>query len=455
MVEDVNDMRVIKRPFDAPRTPTRTSSRIGAKAVWRSFNRERRDAPPKPRGPGDSDSATNCSRSARRCASAFRACSTSIRTPPSSRVLREPGRPPQNLVYSDYTTEQLYKEGAKRGAIDPCFPSKIGIPHVHNLIYQSSQEEAARPHLLPDDRRPASFVGQHAVESRLPDGDDHARSGEGGVHQRRRPFFAQNGIEYLDPLLNLDQPRFLAKQMFEAFKDILGLTREENDRRDRGRYKALDIFYNVIQRGAREVLESARSRRPPRRRAARAALSQRPGLNHEILEEFQKLGYPVFTHGSLPIDDDISGGCSATSRAAIIKTPLDVQDVVEELLLREHQPQDLGRQVRARHPNLVALELSTSSAGTTRRSTRWSKRSSRTRARRTSAFKDIDENKPRGSIKIQKKKKKKKNNKIKKGNKKRRDDHTKKNQTEEGNRNEGGYEGREGKTGTWTPRYRG
>jgi hypothetical protein len=30
-----------------------------------------------------------------------------------------------------------------------------------------------------------------------------------------------------------------------------------------------------------------------------------PGVNHEILEEFQKLGYPVFAEDYLPIDDDI------------------------------------------------------------------------------------------------------------------------------------------------------
>ncbi|MDH5760774.1 MAG: acyl-CoA dehydratase activase-related protein, partial [Gemmatimonadota bacterium] len=40
-----------------------------------------------------------------------------------------------NVVYSDVTSQKLYKEGAKRGAIDPCFPSKLGIPHVHNLLY--------------------------------------------------------------------------------------------------------------------------------------------------------------------------------------------------------------------------------------------------------------------------------------------------------------------------------
>src|SRR5690606_35362912 len=44
------------------------------------------------------------------------------------------GVPARNLVYSDFTSEELYKEGAKRGAIDPCFPSKVCIAHMHNLV---------------------------------------------------------------------------------------------------------------------------------------------------------------------------------------------------------------------------------------------------------------------------------------------------------------------------------
>ncbi|HSH74589.1 MAG TPA: BadF/BadG/BcrA/BcrD ATPase family protein, partial [Longimicrobiales bacterium] len=47
----------------------------------------------------------------------------------------------QNIVWSDYTTPELYKEGAKRGAIDPCFPSKLGIPHVHNLLYKKHEKK--------------------------------------------------------------------------------------------------------------------------------------------------------------------------------------------------------------------------------------------------------------------------------------------------------------------------
>src|ERR1700744_1256516 len=40
----------------------------------------------------------------------------------------------ENIIYSDYTTPELYRAGASRGAIDPCYPSKIGIAHVYNLL---------------------------------------------------------------------------------------------------------------------------------------------------------------------------------------------------------------------------------------------------------------------------------------------------------------------------------
>src|SRR5207245_6004231 len=40
------------------------------------------------------------------------------------------GLQPENIIYSDYTSSELYRAGASRGAIDPCFPAKIGISHV-------------------------------------------------------------------------------------------------------------------------------------------------------------------------------------------------------------------------------------------------------------------------------------------------------------------------------------
>ncbi len=48
--------------------------------------------------------------------------------------LQSLGVPSENIVYSDYTSGELYRLGSTRGAIDPCFQAKIGIAHVNNQI---------------------------------------------------------------------------------------------------------------------------------------------------------------------------------------------------------------------------------------------------------------------------------------------------------------------------------
>src|SRR6266851_570347 len=55
--------------------------------------------------------------------------------------LQSLGVQPENIVYSDYTSSDLYRAGASRGAIDPCFPAKIGISHVYNLIQEKHRKK--------------------------------------------------------------------------------------------------------------------------------------------------------------------------------------------------------------------------------------------------------------------------------------------------------------------------
>src|SRR5919205_1536758 len=123
----------------------------------------------------------------------------------------------ENIVYSDYTSEQLYKEGAKRGAIDPCFPSKLGIPHVHNLLYVVHAKKPLDIIFFPmidcltSELHEVQASRSCPTVAATPEAVKAAFTKEGDL-------FAQNGIQYLDPILNLDQPRFLEKQMFDAFK---------------------------------------------------------------------------------------------------------------------------------------------------------------------------------------------------------------------------------------------
>ena len=60
----------------------------------------------------------------------------------------------ENIIYSDYTTPELYRAGASRGAIDPCYPSKIGIAHVYNLLATKHAKKPPRCRTLPRENIP-------------------------------------------------------------------------------------------------------------------------------------------------------------------------------------------------------------------------------------------------------------------------------------------------------------
>ena len=179
-------------------------------------------------------------------------------------------------------------------------------------------------------------------------------------------LFTEKGVRFLDTFVNLSKPDLLERQMFEEFKDILGLSPEENKRAIEQGYRALDHFDNVTMRGAaREVLDQLE-----REDRLGVVLLGRPyhndpGVNHEILEEFQKLGYPVFAQDCLPIDDDILwrlfGEDVLSGRIVRIRWRSTTSG-------RTRYSENTSRKVWAakyvaRHPNLVALELSSFKCG--------------------------------------------------------------------------------------------
>ena len=47
----------------------------------------------------------------------------------------------QHVVFSDYTSEEMWMEGGKYGSIDPCYPSKVGQAHIHNLLFHHHTDE--------------------------------------------------------------------------------------------------------------------------------------------------------------------------------------------------------------------------------------------------------------------------------------------------------------------------
>jgi len=126
-----------------------------------------------------------------------------------------------------------------------------------------------------------------------------------------------------------------------------------------------------------------------------------PGICHEILDEFQKIGYPAFTQDSLPIDDDIVWRLFGEDvEAGRITEPMDIQDVWKNSYSENTSRKVWAAKYTARHPNLVALELSSFKCGHDAPIYATVEEIVQDSGTPYFCFKDIDENKPTGSIKI-------------------------------------------------------
>jgi predicted CoA-substrate-specific enzyme activase len=305
-----------------------------------------------------------------------------------------------NLVYSDYTSPELYREGSGRGAIDPCFPAKIGIAHVHNLLFAKHAKKkldyvffpmidvlhTPLTHLQGSNACPTVTVTPETVKA--------AFIKEGDV-------FAEHGLRYLNPMVNMHDRKLLARQLFDTWAGILGLSEEENLRAVDAGCAQLNAFEADIRRRAREVIEQLERENRIGIVLLARPYHHDPGLNHEILDEFTKLGYPVFSQSTLPMDDDILERLFGDEvRAGAIRDPLEIQDVWKNSYSASTNQKVWAAKFTARHPNLVALELSSFKCGHDAPIYTVIESIIERSGTPYFSFKDIDENKPTGSIRI-------------------------------------------------------
>jgi len=305
-----------------------------------------------------------------------------------------------NLIWSDYTSEELYKEGAKRGAIDPCFPSKIGIPHVHNLLYHKHKDKPLDYIFFPMiDCLPTFLDG--VLDTRACPTVTTTPEAVKAAFTKESNLFADHGTVYLDTFLNFSEPGLLVRQMFNEFGDKLGLSEEENARACRMAWDHYDTFYADLRRQARELLD-----RLERNDEIGVVLLTRPyhhdpGVCHEIPDEFQKIGIPVFTMDVLPRDPDILQRLFGEEVArGEFASALSIEDAWKNAYSENTNRKVWAAKFAARHPNLVALELSSFKCGHDAPIYSVVEEIIENSGTPYFCFKDIDENKPTGSIKI-------------------------------------------------------
>lgn len=311
------------------------------------------------------------------------------------------GVPPENLVWSDYTTDSLFKEGAKRGSIDPCFPSKLAIAHIHNLLYRKHGHDHRLTHLFFPvvDTLPTWLHGVMATRacptSMATIEATHA------AFVKETDLFAERGLRFKRTFINLDNARLCARQMYEDWADDLGLSEAESARAVEEGLLALRQYQNARRNEARQALETVQREK----RLAIVVLARPyhndPGINQGILEQFQKRGYPILTHDTLPLEDDIILPLfGAEVAAGEICSPFSIDDVWKNTFAENSSRKLWAAKFVARHPHLVGLELSNFKCGHDAPTYAAIEEIFECSGSPFFYFKDIDENRPAGTIKL-------------------------------------------------------
>jgi len=303
----------------------------------------------------------------------------------------------KKVIFSDFTSEELYRKGSKRGSIDPCFPSKVAIAHVHNLLFDKKGINLIFfPCIRTLDGEIAEAEGHWACPTVAATPEVVKAS-----FTKERDEFKNKDVQYLDPVLDFEDKDLLKKQLYEAFNPLFGITKKENDLAVEEGYKALREYKRELRSKARETLDLLE-----KEKKVGVVLLGRPyhndiGINHGILDEINKMGYPVFTIDSLPRDEDILERLFGDDiKNGIIKHYMDISDVWKKCYSENSSLKVWGAKYVAKHPNLAAIDLSSFRCG--HDAPIYSTVEDILRETKTPyfTFHELDENKPTGSIKI-------------------------------------------------------
>jgi activator of 2-hydroxyglutaryl-CoA dehydratase/predicted nucleotide-binding protein (sugar kinase/HSP70/actin superfamily) len=306
----------------------------------------------------------------------------------------------RNVVWSDETSEELWQAGGKYGSIDPCYPGKVCQAHIHNLLFEHHEKKSLDYIFFPCLTHVPTYVENVMDTASCPVVAGTPKVVK-SAFTKETDFFAERDIEYLDPAVSLSEPLRFKKLMFDVFGERLGITEDESDwAMDQG-WKALQEYDQQMEERGRQILDEVE-------REDRMALlmigrpyHNDPGMNHEVLEEFQALGYPILSMRSIPKDREyLDKYFEEDLRMKHVESPLDINDVWPENYSVNSVQKVWAAKFASRHPNVAVLDLSSFKCG--HDAPTYGLIDSITAAAGTpySALHDVDANKPSGSIKI-------------------------------------------------------
>jgi predicted nucleotide-binding protein (sugar kinase/HSP70/actin superfamily) len=312
------------------------------------------------------------------------------------------GVDPRNLVFSSDTSEEQGRQyGKGRGTVDCCYPVKCIAGHYGELVF--GQREKIDVLFSPMIYNLPSFMSGHVARTltcpRVMAAPENIKAG----FVKERDAFAEAGIAYAAPLVSLDEPKLVPKQLWEGLRVALpGLAADETARAVAEGYRALAAFNERLRRASRDVLERcAREDRPCLLVLARP-YHMDPGIGHEIEVDLQAYGYPVLWAQYFPIDADLMDWAFGDDvRAGRLRSPFDIRDVWPSSYSSNTNEILWGAKVAARVPWIAcAIRFSSYECGMDQPTYTPVQQIVERSGTLFFSFQDLDSTKPAGSVKI-------------------------------------------------------
>jgi predicted CoA-substrate-specific enzyme activase len=303
------------------------------------------------------------------------------------------------IVFSDTTTQEQYRSTLGLASVDPCFPSKVCISHVRNLLEKSAKKKLDI-FFFPMLDMLTTWIEDCRGANACPAGAATPEQVK-AAFSLSRDLFDEHKVQYVHPVLNLQDRQLFALEMYECWKDRLGLDWQENERAVAAAYVAQQRYEAALREESRRLLD-----RLEREKQIGLVLLGRPyhhdpGLNQGILDSLQQLGYPIFSQTYLPLDADLMERLfGAEVAAGTISSPFAVNDVWKVCSSAGTNHKLWAAKFAARHPNLIPVELSNFKCGHDAFISRVIEQITECAGKPHFCFRDLDENKPSAALKI-------------------------------------------------------
>lgn len=234
----------------------------------------------------------------------------------------------RRVDFSSDTSEEQSREFAKgRGTVDCCYPVKCMSGHYGELM--ARKHRRADILLSPMIYSVPSFLGPNVKASlacpRVMAAPENIKAG----FLKTGDAFAEKGMRYVAPLVNLDEPPLAAKQLYEALKDTIpSLTAEEVREATRRGFEALEAFGKRARDKSREILRQCAQASKPCILVVARPYHMDPGIGHEIEGDLQAYGYPVLWSQYLPTDGELMDWMFRDDiQRGRMKNAMDIADV--------------------------------------------------------------------------------------------------------------------------------